>query len=360
MSTKIPLLTDMSFISRIDNAIYESRRKSLQAWHIAISSYPGLKRLEGNAFLMQISRLEALLPPLTDEERNAAIDIVLSSGVYDKVGEKEEEKDSEFNYIDELVKELLRWFKEEFFKWVNKADCRQCGNDAQESIRMLGVAKPFKPDHFEGKANTVEVYQCMKCNSRIEFPRYNDIRYLLRERRGRCGEWNNCFIAILRSLDIDVRYIWNAEDHVWCEYYSSKLRRWIHLDSCENAYDQPLLYSDGWGKKMSYVFAVGRGYIIDVSAKYIGKDKPDQQLPREKISEQDLKRFLALLNCRKLLQLEKMDMLRETSHIMADFWSSRPETTEDSIKVEKDVDDNFKPRQSGSAEWTSKRGESGQ
>lgn len=346
-----------SFIQRIDNSLYSCRTEFLKSQLAALNKDSTLKQLQRNPFLQQISNLDALLPPLTDEERNAAIDAVLSSDVYDQVGNKEQEMSSGFDYIDELVKSLLKWYKDDFFKWVNKANCGRCGNADQESINMLGVAKPHLPNHFEGKAKVVEIYHCMKCNNRIEFPRYNDIKTLLRERQGRCGEWNNCFISILRSLDIDVRYLWNAEDHVWCEYYSTKQKRWIHLDSCENAYDQPLLYCDGWGKKMSYVFAINHGYIVDVSSKYINKEKPDLQLPRNKASENDLKKFLAFLNCGKLLKLEKMDFLKESSHIIADYKFSNAVAKESVVK-NADLDD-LKPRQSGSAEWTSNRGESG-
>ncbi len=74
------------------------------------------------------------------------------------------------------------------------------------------------------------------------FPRYNDPGRLLQTRRGRCGEWANAFALCCRAIGLDARYILDLTDHVWVEYYSHSLARWIHMDPCEAAYDQPLLY----------------------------------------------------------------------------------------------------------------------
>lgn len=74
------------------------------------------------------------------------------------------------------------------------------------------------------------------------FPRYNDPGRLLQTRRGRCGEWANAFALCCRAIGLDTRYILDLTDHVWVEYYSQSLARWIHMDPCEAAYDQPLLY----------------------------------------------------------------------------------------------------------------------
>lgn len=47
--------------------------------------------------------------------------------------------------------------------------------------------------------------------------------------------------------------------------------RWLHLDSCEASFDQPLLYEAGWGKAMSYVCAVGKWGAADVTRRYTRK-----------------------------------------------------------------------------------------
>lgn len=38
------------------------------------------------------------------------------------------------------------------------------------------------------------------------------------------------------------RFVLLQADHVWCEYWSEGLGRWVHADPCEAAWDRPLLY----------------------------------------------------------------------------------------------------------------------
>ena len=47
------------------------------------------------------------------------------------------------------------------------------------------------------------------------------------------------------SAGLDTRYILDVTDHVWAEYYSEAMQRWVHLDPCEAAYDTPHLYEVG-------------------------------------------------------------------------------------------------------------------
>ena len=44
--------------------------------------------------------------------------------------------------------------------------------------------------------------------------------------------------------------------------------RWLHLDSCENSIDIPLIYEHGWKKKINYVFAFSSYEIKDVTMRY--------------------------------------------------------------------------------------------
>lgn len=350
---------DQAFVCRIKDTLYNGRVDML---HKVIQHLTRNKHLLNVAikypFLNQVIHLSKNFRPLTDDEQNAAIDTVLSSEVYDRVKDEEMKQDPNYEYVEVLVKQLLRWFKEEFFTWVNKLDCPNCGNKEQEQIRHLPGLRPYKYEHFQGKATIIERYQCLKCLSTYEFPRYNDIRTLLKTRKGRCGEWNNCFIAILKSLDIDTRFIWNAEDHVWCEYYNEREGRWIHLDSCENSYDQPYLYNEGWGKKMSYTFAIGPNYIIDVSDKYLSPNRPENHLPRNKCPEVSLKGILAHHNAQSILASSKDTILRTTSQLIADLMNARgkvhPVHTETTSTNE---GASLLPRQSGAGAWTRQRGE---
>ncbi|GME75547.1 unnamed protein product [Ambrosiozyma monospora] len=221
--------------------------------------------IRSNGFIAQIDKLSHQMEDYNDDAAQAAaIDVVLSSPVYDrvdKIEESKEGKEDEFDYTDHLVQQLLKWFKEEFFTWVNTPSCDSCGNKENGTITPLGGCRGYTQDHIDGRASMVERYRCNSCGTVNEFPRYGNAMTLLKFRKGRCGEWANCFTLILKSLGLKVRYVWNLEDHVWCEYYSKNLKRFIHLDPCENAFDNPLLYNHGWGKKMSYVFAISDHYI---------------------------------------------------------------------------------------------------
>ena len=55
-------------------------------------------------------------------------------------------------------------------------------------------------------AHRVEAYECGSCGQTTRFPRYNHPGKLLETRRGRCGEWANCFTLCCRAMGWDARY----------------------------------------------------------------------------------------------------------------------------------------------------------
>ncbi|GMH92501.1 hypothetical protein TL16_g12366 [Triparma laevis f. inornata] len=170
---------------------------------------------------------------------------------------------------DDFAMSLVRWFKFGFFKWY-KPKCAKCDRGGPD-VESVGVVGPSTEVEVRGKASRVEVYRCKLCKKEFRFPRFNDCRTLLTEgvgRQGRCGEFANAFTCILRAVGFEARYVLDLTDHVWCEYWSEKLDRWVHIDPCEAKVDGAGIYEKGWGKKLNYVFGASRDEIVDITGKY--------------------------------------------------------------------------------------------
>ncbi|CCC69183.1 hypothetical protein NCAS_0C01930 [Naumovozyma castellii] len=270
--------------------------------------------------------------------------------IYKNVDEQDLKSDDE--YPDVLVRELLRYFKQDFFKWCDKPECHTCGNSDRVQFHST---EPPNSEEAKYECGSVEVFRCDGCGSMIRFPRYNDPIKLLETRTGRCGEWCNLFTLVLKSFGLEARYVWNREDHVWCEYYSPYLNRWVHVDSCEQSFDQPYIYSINWNKSMSYCIAFSKDDVTDVSKRYILKN----ELPRDQISELDLQFICTYLTKRlrrqrtddELFELFKRDE-RERFEWMPKVKKTEQKSPTKTLEPEKG-------RQSGSAQWKSARGEDG-
>lgn len=319
-------------------------------------NYRFYELLRSNGFARQIYGSSRRLCTIYDnaEWHSKVLDTLDLELIYTNV--EKMPKRSEEEYSDNLVKELLRYFKEDFFKWCNKPDCDKCGPGSSKYQKSLSVVGPNE-EEAKYDCNAVELYKCNVCGTETRFPRYNDPTKLLETRKGRCGEWANLFTLILKSFGLEVRYVWNREDHVWNEYYSPFLKRWVHLDSCEESFDQPYIYAINWNKSMSYCIAYSSDTVIDVSKRYILKN----QLPRDQIKEKDLqflcyhltKQLRGSLNDNEIYDLDCRDNL-EKLELMP-----KPPTSSGAKDIPTVTGNPGAGRESGSAEWKQQRGEDG-
>ncbi|KAM5313961.1 peptide-N(4)-(N-acetyl-beta-glucosaminyl)asparagine amidase isoform 2-T2 [Glossophaga mutica] len=211
---------------------------------------------------------------------------------------------------DFLLLELLHWFKEEFFQWVDDISCSKCGG----KTKSRGEALFPNDDELKWGANRVEDHYCDACQLSSRFPRYNNPEKLLETRCGRCGEWANCFTLCCRALGFEARYVWDYTDHVWTEVYSPSQQRWLHCDACEDVCDKPLLYEIGWGKKLSYVLAFSKDEVVDVTWRYSCKHEEvisrrtqiKEELLRETINELNKQRQMSLSENRRKELLQRI------------------------------------------------------
>lgn len=258
--------------------------------------------------------------PMEWEDREAlgdALQIIPFDRLYEEANEakrlqealSDENMEGHWDFDDFVIKALMHWFKRVFFTWVNNPPCSIC----LSPTLARGKTEPT-PAEAAHSARVVELYCCsnVDCGSHERFPRYRNARQLLQTRRGRVGEWANCFGLLCRALDARVRWVWNSEDHAWVEILSKRQNRWVHIDATEGAWDDPLLYTEGkgcflpidpvlslsgtdistsgWGKRMGYCIAFSVDGVADVTHRYVRTS--DHALARQACSEDALLDFI--------------------------------------------------------------------
>ena len=259
---------------------------------------------------------------------------------------------------EQYVKILLKWFKKDFFSWCNKPKCPGCGLNG-DNLECINYKE--KPNEEEKKflAYKTEIYMCKNCKKEVKFVRYNKTIKLLETKTGRCGEWSNLFGGILYTCGFKTRLINNFEDHMWNEFYNEEEKRWIHIDPCEEAYDTPLVYEQGWGRIMTFILGMSDDGLVEVTPRYV----KDWKIVSERRSEKmiiKLNKILEEVNkkneegvdeeeIKKREERRKSEIESFDSKIKLDLYG---EGNNDKVNEAEKLG-----RQSGSLEWRKNRGE---
>eukprot|EP00037_Helgoeca_nana_P013258 m.121940 g.121940 ORF g.121940 m.121940 type:complete len:175 (-) comp21930_c0_seq1:585-1109(-) len=135
------------------------------------------------------------------------------------------------------------------------------------------------------------------------------------------------------------------------ECYSEDLDRWVHMDCCENAWDSPLMYERGWGKKLSYIFSFTKGNVTDTTWRY-SKDVAGSCSRRGGCGEAELVLLLEEINTELHRRHPDTTPAETDKRRIVELCSFLSDVKEVSASE-------LLGRQSGSEEWRRARGEIG-
>lgn len=221
-------------------------------------------------------RFQGILQDEKDENHQ-----LLNSWLYHEYGINETQRllASNFKLRNEteqlqILQHFLDWFRLMFPYFYDRCDL--CGasfreepkdpnKEEEEESTFLGYVYPSE-EELKGNAGRTELYQCHKCQAYTRFPRYNNVQAVLKRKRGRCGEYSMLIYRMLRAAGHEVRWVVDWSDHVWNEILLND-KNWVHLDPCEAAVDNPLLY-EGWGKQQTYILGFSSPSLGDKVTKH--------------------------------------------------------------------------------------------
>lgn len=280
--------------------------------------------------------------------KNKALSIIPVTKIKNEASCDKESK----SYEEALTKSLLKWFKTEYFTWVNNPACWSCNE--KKRTKLIQVERASAQEMKNGQATRTEVYICEVCNSIIRFARYENALHLLQNSsKGRCGEWAKAFTLCCIAMGLDARMVHDWTDHVWTEIWIEQQGKYMHADSCEQSFNEPLLYEQGWGKKLTYCVAVGKHAIIDVTKKY-SKDIIKEGVcdRRDALSEVGKAKGIYEMNRTIWNRITDNELKEAQRKWRADIRDMSGQGDDGSEK-------GLGGRQSGSEDWVKARGEDG-